>query len=144
MTDKVILLIEDNLADIELTLRAFKKSRIANKVIVAKDGAEALDHLFGSGEFAANHYLPTLILLDLKLPKIDGLEVLSKIRNNESTKLLPVIILTSSREQQDMIKGYTLGANSYIVKPVDFNNFVDAVNQLQMYWIVLNEMPGIV
>jgi two-component system response regulator len=144
MTDKVILLIEDNLADIELTLRAFKKSRIANKVIVAKDGAEALDHLFGSGEFAANHYLPTLILLDLKLPKIDGLEVLAKIRNNESTKLLPVIILTSSREQQDMIKGYTLGANSYIVKPVDFNNFVDAVNQLQMYWIVLNEMPGIV
>lgn len=142
MSEKVILLVEDNQADIELTLHAFKKSRIANRVVVAKDGAEAIDCLFGNGEFASNHYLPTLILLDLKLPKIDGLEVLEKIRQNAKTKLLPVIILTSSREQQDMIKGYTLGANSYIVKPVNFTNFVDAVNQLQLYWIVLNEIPG--
>lgn len=142
MGEKVILLVEDNNADIELTLRAFKKSRIANRIIVAKDGAEALDHLYGSGEFISNNYLPTLILLDLKLPKIDGLEVLARIRKEEKTKILPVIILTSSREQQDMIQGYSMGANSYIVKPVNFSNFVDAVNQLQLYWIVLNEVPG--
>jgi two-component system, response regulator len=141
MSEKVIMLVEDNSADIELTLRAFKKNRIANKLIVARDGAEAIDMLYGDGEFAKNGYLPTVILLDLKLPKIDGLEVLKRIRSEQKTAMLPVIILTSSREQQDMIKGYTLGANSYIVKPVDFTNFVDAVNQLQLYWIVLNEMP---
>ena len=139
--EKIIFLVEDNNADIELTLRAFKKSRIANRVVISKDGADAIDKLFGSGEFAANNYLPTLILLDLKLPKIDGLEVLARIRQEEKTKLLPVIILTSSREHQDMIKGYTLGVNSYIVKPVDFTNFVEAVNQLQLYWLVLNESP---
>lgn len=142
MADKVIFLIEDNTADIELTMRAFKKSRIANEVVVARDGAQALDDLFGSGTFASQGTVPTLILLDLKLPKVDGLEVLKRIRNEPSTRLLPVIILTSSREQQDMITGYSLGANSYIVKPVDFTNFVNAVNQLQLYWMVLNEVPG--
>jgi two-component system, response regulator len=143
MGNKVIFLVEDNTADIELTLRAFKKSHIANEVIVAHDGAQALEDLYGSGVFASRGTVPTLILLDLKLPKVDGLEVLRRIRSEASTKLLPVIILTSSREQQDMITGYSLGANSYIVKPVDFNNFVSAVNQLQLYWMVLNEVPGV-
>lgn len=142
MGEKIIFLVEDNTADIELTLRAFKKSRIANEVVVARDGAQALDDLYGSGSFASRGIVPTLILLDLKLPKVDGLEVLKRIRSEPSTRLLPVIILTSSREQQDMIIGYSLGANSYIVKPVDFNNFVNAVNQLQLYWMVLNEVPG--
>jgi two-component system, response regulator len=142
MAEKIIFLVEDNTADIELTLRAFKKSRIANEVVVAHDGAQALEDLFGSGSFASRGIVPTLILLDLKLPKVDGLEVLKRIRSEPSTRLLPVIILTSSREQQDMITGYSLGANSYIVKPVDFNNFVNAVNQLQLYWMVLNEVPG--
>lgn len=141
MVEKIIFLIEDNTADIELTLRAFKKSRLANEVVVAHDGAQALDDLLGEGEFVQRGCLPTLILLDLKLPKVDGLEVLEKLRADERTHLLPVIILTSSREQQDMIRGYALGANSYIVKPVDFTNFVDAVNQLQLYWLVLNEVP---
>jgi two-component system, response regulator len=139
----VIFLVEDNTADIELTLRAFKKSHIANEVIVARDGAQALDDLYGSGVFASRGTVPTLILLDLKLPKVDGLDVLRRIRSEATTKLLPVIILTSSREQQDMITGYSLGANSYIVKPVDFTNFVNAVNQLQLYWMVLNEVPGL-
>lgn len=142
MGEKIIFLVEDNTADIELTLRAFKKSRIANEVVVARDGAQALDDLYGAGSFASRGIVPTLILLDLKLPKVDGLEVLKRIRSEPSTRLLPVIILTSSREQQDMIIGYSLGANSYIVKPVDFNNFVNAVNQLQLYWMVLNEVPG--
>jgi two-component system, response regulator len=142
MNEKVIFLIEDNSADIELTLHAFKKSRIRNRVVVARDGEAALDSLFGAGEFASKNYLPTLILLDLKLPKVDGLDVLARIRQEEKTKHLPVIILTTSREQQDMIRGYALGANSYIVKPVDFSNFVEAVNQLQLYWMVLNEVPG--
>ena len=119
-----------------------RKSRIQNRVVVARDGDAALDMLFGGGEFAAGNYLPTLILLDLKLPRIDGLEVLARIRQEDKTKHLPVIILTTSREQQDMVRGYQLGANSYIVKPVDFSNFVDAVNQLQLYWMVLNEVPG--
>jgi two-component system response regulator len=143
MTDKVILLVEDNPDDEALTLRAFKKNHIGNKVIVARDGAEALDYLFGSGAYSGRDtgVMPALTLLDLKLPKINGLEVLKRIRADERTKLLPVVILTSSKEEQDLVNGYRLGANSYIRKPVDFSQFVEAVRQLGLYWLVLNESP---
>jgi CheY-like chemotaxis protein len=138
-----ILLVEDNPDDVELTLRAFRKSNIMNEIIVKRDGQEALDFFFGKDGFAdkGNIGLPTVILLDLKLPKIGGLEVLEKLRADERTKLIPVVILTSSKEQSDMISGYKLGCNSYIRKPVDFNQFAEAVKQLGLYWLVLNENP---
>jgi two-component system, response regulator len=140
---KTILLVEDNPDDVVLTLRAFKKNNIANEVVVAGDGLEALDYLFGTGKFKERDMsiMPAVILLDLKLPKMDGLKVLERMRAHERTKLLPVVILTSSKEEQDVIGSYSLGANSYIRKPVDFNKFVDAVRQLELYWLVMNELP---
>lgn len=142
-TSQIILLVEDNPDDVALTLRAFKKNNIMNKVVVAKDGAEALEYLFCTGEHCTRDIndTPQIILLDLKLPKVTGLEVLKKIREDERTKLLPVIILTSSNEQQDLLTGYSLGANSYIRKPVDFEQFIEAVRQLGLYWLVLNIGP---
>jgi CheY-like chemotaxis protein len=139
----VILLIEDNLDDEALTLRAFRKSNLRNEVKVARDGAEALDYLFGTGDYTERDAsdTPYLILLDLKLPKVDGLQVLQRIRGDERTRLLPVVVLTSSREQEDMIRSYSLGANSYVRKPVDFNRFVEAIQNLGLYWLVLNESP---
>jgi two-component system response regulator len=141
MSEKVILLVEDNPDDEELTLRALKKNNIQNDVVIARDGAEALDYLFGTGAYAGRDLsqVPSVTLLDLKLPKVDGLEVLKRIREHEQTKFLPVVILTSSKEEQDLIKGYSLGANSYIRKPVDFSQFIDAVRQLGLYWLLLNE-----
>jgi two-component system response regulator len=143
MSERIILLVEDNPNDEALTLRALKKSNILNPVVVARDGAEALDYLFSRGGFQARKPTgnPELILLDLKLPKVDGLEVLRQLRADERTKLLPVVVLTSSVEEQDLLRGYALGANSYVRKPVDFNQFVDAVKQLGLYWLVLNQRP---
>ena len=143
MDNKIILLVEDNPDDVELTIRALKKNNISNKVIVAKDGVEALDYLFGTGMYAGRDVkdMPVVILLDLKLPKIDGLEVLKSIRQNEFTRLLPVVILTSSVEEKDKINGYRLGANSYVRKPVDFNQFSEAMKFLGLYWLVWNEPP---
>ena len=143
MTEKVILLVEDNHDDIELTLRALRKNNIANKVVVARDGVEALDYLFGTGAYAGRDIdgQPQVVLLDLKLPRMDGLEVLKRIRADARTKLVPVVILTSSREEQDLIEGYRSGANSYIRKPVDFDQFTEATRQLGLYWLVLNEPP---
>jgi two-component system, response regulator len=139
--NKVILLVEDNPDDAELTLRALKKNNILNQVVLAHDGVEAIDYLFGTGTYAGRDTsaLPSVVLLDLKLPKIDGLEVLKQIRAGELTRYLSVVILTSSKEEQDLINGYQLGANSYIRKPVDFNQFMEAVRQLGLYWLVLNE-----
>jgi CheY-like chemotaxis protein len=139
MPGKVILLVEDNPKDVLLTERAFKQSKIANKLQVVRDGAEALEYLHGSGTPARP--APALVLLDLKLPKVDGLEVLRRIRADERTRLLPVVILTSSSEEQDVLRGYGGGANSYIRKPVDFTQFMEAVNHLGLYWLVLNEPP---
>lgn len=141
MDNRVIFLVEDNPDDEALTLRALKKNNIGNQVVVAHDGAEALDFLLGQGSHADRNLnvLPQVILLDLKLPKVDGLEVLRQLRANERTKYLPVVILTSSNEEQDLLKGYGLGANSYVRKPVDFNQFTEAVRQLGLYWLVLNE-----
>jgi two-component system response regulator len=143
MNDNVILLVEDNPDDEALTLRALKKNNIVNQVIVAHDGAEALEYLFGTGKYSGrNPYLiPQVALLDLKLPKVDGLEVLRQLRADERTKLLPVVILTSSNEEQDRFRGYDLGANSYVRKPVDFNKFIEAVRHLGLYWLVFNERP---
>lgn len=143
MTDKFILLVEDNPDDEALTLRALRKHNIVNEVAVVRDGAEALDYLFAAGAWSGRdpRQLPQVILLDLKLPKIDGLEVLRRIRADERTRLLPVVILTSSNEDKDRIGGYGLGANSYVRKPVDFDEFVEAVKQLGLYWLVLNEPP---
>ena len=139
----IILLVEDNSDDEALTMRAFKKSNLRNEVIVVRDGAEALDYLFGIGDFEGRdlNVMPHLILLDLKLPKIDGLEVLRRLRADPRTKLLPVVILTSSKEQEDIIRGYSLGANSYVRKPIDFNQFIESIQQLGLYWLVLNEFP---
>jgi len=136
-----VLLVEDNPDDEALTLRAFKKSNLGNEVIVAHDGVEALDYLFGTGSYEGRDVndKPHMVLLDLKLPRLDGLDVLERIRADERTRLLPVVILTSSKEQEDLMNSYSLGANSYIRKPVDFNQFVHAVQQLGLYWLVLNE-----
>ena len=143
MSAKTILLVEDNADDELLTLRALKKNKIQNEVIVARDGREALDYLFGTGQHVSQHLppLPEVVLLDLKLPKLDGLEVLRQLRAHEHTKLLPVVILTSSNEEHDRAIGYGLGANSYVRKPVDFNEFIEAARQLGLYWLVLNEPP---
>ena len=142
--DKMILLVEDNPDDEMLTIRALKKNNILNEVVVARDGVEALNFLFAEGEHADRDIgqQPQVILLDLKLPKIDGLDVLKRIRADERTRLLPVVILTTSNEQRDIIASYELGANSYIRKPVDFDQFMEAVRQLGLYWLVLNEMPA--
>jgi CheY-like chemotaxis protein len=139
----MILVVEDNPDDEALTLRALKKNNIGNQVFVVRDGAEALDFLFCTGAYADRdpHDIPQIILLDLKLPKVDGLEVLRRLRADKRTRLLPIVILTSSNEEQDLIEGYKIGANSYIRKPVDFNQFVEAVRQLSLYWLVLNEPP---
>lgn len=143
MDNRFILLVEDNPDDAALTLRAFKKVNIANQVIVCSDGAEALDFLFGRNSYADRDpsIQPSVILLDLKLPKIDGLEVLQALRTSEHTRHLRVVVLTSSREEQDIIQSYDLGANSYIRKPVDFDKFLTAVGQLGLYWLLLNEPP---
>jgi two-component system response regulator len=138
-----ILLVEDNPDDEMLTLRALRKSNIANEVVVTRDGADALDYLFGTGRYAGRdpRHIPAIVLLDLKLPKIDGLDVLRRLRADERTALLPVVILTSSDEDRDIIESYRLGANSYIRKPVNFNQFVEAVQQLGLYWLLLNKLP---
>lgn len=143
MTDKIILLVEDNPDDEALTIRALKKNNIRNVVVVARDGTEALDYLFGRGIHQGRDItvLPQIILLDLKLPKVDGLEVLRHIRSDDRTKRLPVVILTSSKQDRDLLDGYELGANSYVQKPVDFVAFAEAVRQLGLYWLILNEPP---
>lgn len=139
----MILLVEDNPDDEALTLRALQKNNIGNQVVVARDGVEALDFIFSTGLYIDREPrdIPQVILLDLKLPKVDGLEVLRRIRADPRTHMLPVVILTSSKEERDLIKGYSLGANSYVRKPVDFTQFVEAVRQLGLYWLVLNEPP---
>lgn len=140
-----LLLVEDNPDDEELTLLAFEQSRITNEVVVAHDGVEALDYLFGTGTYAGRDLsvMPALILLDLQLPRINGLEVLQRLRADTRTKFLPVVILTTSNEQKDLMNSYSLGCNSYIRKPVDFQQFMTAVQQLGMYWLILNELPFI-
>lgn len=145
MADPLILLVEDNSSDEELTLRVLKKSNIGSRVVVVRDGAEALDYLFSQGAFAARdpNEAPQVVLLDLNLPKIGGLEVLRRIRADERTKLLPVVILTSSREEKDLIGGYASGANSYVVKPVDFAQFANSVQKLGMFWLGVNEPPPV-
>ncbi len=143
MGDRHILLVEDNPDDEALTLRALKRNNIRNEVLVVRDGAAALDYMFGRGEFQGRdlNNIPQVILLDLKLPKVDGLEVLRQLRANPRTKRAPVVILTSSKEESDLLEGYNLGANSYVRKPVDFTQFMEAVRQLGLYWLVLNEAP---
>lgn len=142
MNKGTILVVEDNPDDVTLTLRALEKNRIANRLVVARDGQEAIDYLFGRGPWEGNpQALPQVVLLDLKLPRIDGLEVLSRVRADERTRLLPVVILTSSKEETDLVRGYRLGANSYVQKPVDFARFVEAARELSLYWLVLNEPP---
>jgi two-component system response regulator len=143
MEGGTILLVEDNPDDVELTVRAFKKNNITNQVIVAKDGVEALDYLHGTGMYAGRDAkdLPVVVMLDLKLPKIDGMEVLRNIRQDEFAKLVPVVILTSSAEQKDVVEGYRLGANSYMRKPVDFEQFIEAVRVLGLYWTLWNHPP---
>lgn len=143
MSPKPILLVEDNPDDEALTLRAFRRNNVKNSVVVAHDGAEALDYLFGTGRYAgrSDRELPQVVLLDLKLPKVDGLEVLRRIREEERTRLLPVVILTSSKEERDLVDGYRLGCNSYVRKPVNFDEFLEAARQLGLYWLLLNEAP---
>jgi CheY-like chemotaxis protein len=138
-----ILLVEDNPNDVELTLRALKKNNLANKVHVVKDGAEALEYIFANGPYAYRRIedYPRVILLDLKLPKMDGLEVLRRIKSDERTRVIPVVVLTSSKEERDLIESYRLGANSYITKPVGFESFVKAVSELGLYWLLLNQPP---
>lgn len=141
MQNKYILLVEDDPDDIELTIRSFRKNHIMNEIVVMKDGAEALDFLFGTGTYKDHNVndLPAVILMDIKLPKIDGLEALKRIRQDTRTRLVPVVIVTSSKEEQDVVNGYKLGANSYIHKPVDFEKFTEVVRQLGLYWLLLNE-----
>lgn len=143
---KAILLVEDNADDEALTLRALKKHHLGNEIVVARDGVEALDYLFGTGAYAGRDLekMPEVVLLDLKLPKLDGLDVLQRLRADERTRCLPVVILTSSNEEQDRLQSYDLGVNSYVRKPVVFDQFIDAVGQLGLYWLVLNEPPPIV
>jgi len=145
MDNKVILLVEDNPRDEALTLRALKKSNIVNDVVVVRDGVEALDYLFGTGAHAGRDMMviPQVVLLDLKLPKVDGLEVLRRMRADRRTKRLPVVVFTSSSEEEDMLSSYSLGANSYVRKPVEFEQFLEATKQLGLYWLVLNEAPPI-
>jgi CheY-like chemotaxis protein len=145
MVNKGIMLVEDNPDDEALTLRALRKNNIQNDVIVARDGVEALDYLFGTGSYVNRdtRVKPVVVLLDLKLPKIDGLEVLRRLREDTRTQLIPVVVLTSSKEEQDLISSYSFGCNSYIRKPVDFIQFVEAVRQLGLYWLVLNEAPPV-
>lgn len=141
MKNKIVLLVEDNPDDEELTRLAFDECRLANKLVVVRDGQEALDYLFATGKYSDRDIreAPQLILLDLKLPKVDGLEVLQRVRTDDRTKLLPIVILTSSKEEQDLVESYSLGASSYIQKPVDYLQFVEAVRQIGMYWLVLNQ-----
>jgi two-component system, response regulator len=141
--DKMILLVEDNPNDEELTLRALKKANIANQVAIARDGQEALDFLFGAGKYAGREppTMPAVVLLDLKLPKLDGIDVLQRIRADPRTKLVPVVILTSSSEDEDMVRSYQSGANSYVRKPIEFGAFANAVTQLGMYWVLINQIP---
>jgi DNA-binding response OmpR family regulator len=140
---KIILLVEDNPDDEILTIQALRDSKIINEIVVARDGEEALEYLFGTGKYAQRDLreMPHIILLDIKLPKVDGLEVLQQIRANKLTQHLPVVMLTSSKDEKDLIRGNELGANSYIVKPVDFNQFAEAINTLGLYWLVLNQLP---
>lgn len=144
MKPKIILLVEDNPDDEELTLMAFQESNILNQVVVARDGVEALDYLFATGKYTGRDLaqVPQLILLDLKLPRLDGLEVLRRLRADPRTSLLPVVILTSSSEDEDMLRSYQLHANSYVRKPVEFKQFAAAVKQMGLYWLLLNEFPG--
>ncbi len=143
MSDKLILLVEDNPDDEELTLRALKHAKLANEIAIARDGREALDFLFGKGQYANRDVsrMPTVILLDLKLPKLGGLEVLEALRGDPRTQLIPVVVLTSSSEDEDMLRSYKLGANSYVRKPVEFGSFANAVSQLGLYWMLLNQPP---
>lgn len=140
---ETILLVEDNPDDVELTMRAFRKNNIANNIVVAHDGVEALDYLFGRGAYEGRNTSeqPRLILLDLKMPRMDGLHVLEKLRGDERTALLPVVILTSSKEDQDLVSSYRHGANSYVRKPIDFSEFLEAVHQIGLYWLLINESP---
>lgn len=144
MKNGTILLVEDNSDDQALTLRALKRNNIANEVVVVNDGVEALDYLFARGDYASRDRtaMPQVILLDLKLPKLNGFEVLRHLQDDELTRMLPVVILTSSKEQEDLLSGYSLGANSYIRKPVDFDEFMETVKQLGVYWLGLNEVPA--
>jgi CheY-like chemotaxis protein len=139
--DVRILLVEDNPDDIELTLRAFKKHNLTNDIIIARDGEEALDILFQRGKDIAEHQQPDLVLLDLKLPKVNGLDVLRQVKSHPETKIIPVVILTSSKEEKDLVESYRLGVNSYIRKPVNFEKFIEVVKQLGLYWLLLNEQP---
>jgi two-component system response regulator len=141
--DETILLVEDNPDDVELTMRAFRKNKIANNIVVARDGVEALDYLLGRGAYEGRNTTetPRLILLDLKMPRMDGLHVLENLRADERTHLTPVVVLTSSKEEQDLISSYKSGANSYVRKPVDFNQFLEAVRQIGLYWLLINESP---
>jgi CheY-like chemotaxis protein len=143
VVDKSIFLVEDNPDDVELNLRALRKQNITNQVVVMKDGAEALDYLFGTGNYLGRDtsQVPTLILLDLKLPKVGGLEVLKRLRQDPRTRLIPIVVLTSSAEEKDLIESYSLGCNSYVRKPVDFIEFAEAVRQLGLYWLLINESP---
>lgn len=143
MTDKMILLVEDNPDDEELTLRALRKAKVVNEIVVTRDGSEALEYLFGSGPYAGRDvsHMPTVVLLDLKLPKLNGIDVLKRMRADPRTQRVPVVVLTSSSEDEDMLRSYESGANSYVRKPVDFSAFVDAVTQTGIYWMLFNELP---
>ena len=143
MEEKIILLVEDNADDEELTIRTLQKNHLKNKIVVVRDGVEALDYLFGTGEYKDRDLsvLPVLIMLDIKLPKLNGLEVLKRIKTDPRTKFIPVVILTSSDEEKDLVESYQLGANSYVRKPVDFSEFQNSVRQLALYWVLLNESP---